>query len=73
MTTTTMQLEFVNIFSTFGKKIEKSFTKIIDDKPTIYDDKLVKFYNETHIGVSRTDILMEVIALFKCGKKLKQQ
>ena len=34
----------------FGKKIEKSFTKIIDDKPTIYDDKIDKFYNETHIG-----------------------
>ena len=38
------------LFSPVRKKIEKSFTKIIDDKPAIYDDKIDKFYNETHIG-----------------------
>ena len=34
----------------FGKKIEKSFSKLIDDKPTVYDDKIDQFYNETFIG-----------------------
>jgi len=34
----------------FGKKIEKSLSSIIDDKATIYDEQIDKFYNETHIG-----------------------
>ena len=34
----------------FGKKVEKSLSKIIDDKATIYDSKIDKYYNETHIG-----------------------
>ena len=34
----------------FGKKIEKSISKIFDDKTTIYDEQIDKFYNETHIG-----------------------
>ena len=34
----------------YGKKVEKVFSKIVDDKPTIYDEKIDKFYNETHIG-----------------------
>ncbi len=34
----------------FGKKIEKSLSNIIDDTPTIYDVKIDKFYNDTHIG-----------------------
>ena len=34
----------------FGKKIEKSLSNIIDDKATIYDDKIDQFYNDTGIG-----------------------
>ena len=42
------QIEFR--FYQFGKKIEKSLSSIIDDKATIYDEQIDKFYNETHIG-----------------------
>ena len=34
----------------FGKQVEKSISNIIDDKATIYDNKIDKFYNDTHIG-----------------------
>jgi hypothetical protein len=34
----------------YGKKIEKLFANIIDEKATIYDDKIDQFYNSTHIG-----------------------
>lgn len=34
----------------FGKKVEKSISNIVDDKPTVYDQKIDQFYNETHIG-----------------------
>jgi len=44
-------LGIAGLFSVpFGKKVEKSLSKIIDDKPTIYDEKIDQFYNETHIG-----------------------
>ena len=44
-------LGLAGLFSVpFGKKVEKSFSNIIDDKATIYDDKIDQFYNETHIG-----------------------
>jgi len=44
-------LGIAGLFSVpFGKKVEKSLSKIIDDKATIYDEKIDKFYNETHIG-----------------------
>ena len=44
-------LGIAGLFSVpFGKKVEKSLSKIIDDKATIYDDKIDNFYNETHIG-----------------------
>ena len=31
-------------------RLEKSLSKIIDDKATVYDQQIDKFYNETHIG-----------------------
>ncbi len=34
----------------FGKKVEKSLSNIFDDKTTIYDEQIDKFYNETHVG-----------------------
>lgn len=34
----------------FGKKVEKSISNIVDDKPTVYDSRIDQFYNETHIG-----------------------
>ena len=44
-------LGIAGLFSVpFGKKVEKSLSKIIDDKATIYDEQIDKFYNETHIG-----------------------
>ena len=44
-------LGIAGLFSVpFGKKVEKSLSKIIDDKATIYDQQIDKFYNETHIG-----------------------
>ena len=43
-------LGIAGLFSVpFGKKVEKSLSKIIDDKATIYDQQIDKFYNETHI------------------------
>jgi hypothetical protein len=33
-----------------GNKIEVAIGDIIDDKPTIYDDKIDSIYNATHIG-----------------------
>lgn len=33
-----------------GKRIEKSLSNIIDDKATVYDDKIDQIYNTTHIG-----------------------
>jgi len=41
----------------FGKKIEKSLSNIIDDKATIYDDKIDQFYNDTGIGVLTYQLL----------------
>jgi len=44
-------LGLAGLFSVpFGKKIEKSLSSIIDDKATIYDEQIDKFYNETHVG-----------------------
>ena len=44
-------LGIAGLFSVpFGKKIEKSFSNIIDDKATVYDAKFDQFYNQTHIG-----------------------
>ena len=44
-------LGIAGLFSVpFGKKIEKSISNIIDDKATVYDDRIDKFYNETFIG-----------------------
>ena len=44
-------LGIAGLFSVpFGKKVEKSLSKIIDDKATVYDAKIDKFYNDTHIG-----------------------
>ena len=44
-------LGIAGLFSVpFGKKVEKSLSKIIDDKATVYDSKIDKFYNDTHIG-----------------------
>ena len=34
----------------FGKKVEKALANIIDETPTVYDQKIDQFYNETHIG-----------------------
>ena len=34
----------------FGKKIEKAVGHLIDESPTIYDDKIDEIYNATHIG-----------------------
>ena len=34
----------------FGKKVEKSLSNIFDNKTTIYDEQIDKFYNETHVG-----------------------
>lgn len=33
-----------------GNKIEKSLSNIIDDTPSVYDDKIDEIYNQTHIG-----------------------
>ena len=33
-----------------GNKIEVAIGDIIDDKTTIYDDKIDSIYNATHIG-----------------------
>ena len=44
-------LGIAGLFSVpFGKKIEKSFSNIIDNKATVYDAKIDQFYNQTHIG-----------------------
>ena len=44
-------LGIAGLFSVpFWKKIEKSFSNIIDDKATVYDAKIDQFYNQTHIG-----------------------
>ena len=34
----------------FGKKVEKALANIVDETPTVYDQKIDQFYNETHIG-----------------------
>ena len=34
----------------FGKKIEKAVAHIVDESPTVYDDKIDEIYNATHIG-----------------------
>ena len=34
----------------YGKQLEKFFSKIIDETPSVYDKAIDKFYNETHIG-----------------------
>ena len=34
----------------YGKQLEKFFSKIIDETPTVYDKAIDKFYNETGIA-----------------------
>ena len=34
----------------YGKQLEKFFSNIIDETPTVYGKTIDKFYNETHIG-----------------------
>jgi len=34
----------------YGKQLERFFSKIIEETPTVYGKTIDKFYNETHIG-----------------------
>ena len=34
----------------YGKQLEKFFSKIIDETPSVYDEAIDKFYNDTGIA-----------------------